>query len=307
MKVLITGGAGFIGQHLVQYLLNQTHCELVVIDNLSSVNSKHPFHDPEVFAKWNNRLCFQYNSIVNIDLDYIFDTHKFDAIIHLAAFTSVPLSVQEPYQCHLNNVDGFVNILEKARKYGVKRFIYASSSAVLDTIQSPYALSKKINEQYGELYYQLYGIECIGLRFFNVFGRGQKPDGDYASVIPKFIQQMISGNQPTIYGDGNQTRDFIHVDDVVYACHQALFTQNSLLFGRTHNIGTGKSFSINQVFKIIRTHLNSNLTPIHQPPRAGDIFHSVAEIDDAKRFSLIRDHKNKFEKQITELVEINLN
>lgn len=287
MKILVTGGAGFIGSHICHRLLDLGHT-IICIDNLSSGtvnNIQHLFHHPNF-------------SFVHTDVLELTDGSaelNVDAICHQAATGSVPKSIINPELYHKNNVDMFYHILELARIKGIKRFIYASSSSVygdntslhkeesnIGNALSPYAATKQIDELYARVYAQCYGLETIGLRYFNVFGPRQNPYGDYAAVIPKFIVQLQNNEVPIINGDGSYSRDFTYVDNAVSANVLALTTSNETCFGQAFNIGAGASTSINELYDSICNLLESNIHAMHGPTRVGDIPKSLASIDKAQ-------------------------
>ncbi len=291
MKILITGGSGFIGSHLVEYLLTHTALNIIILDKTSSTYN-HP------------RVMIYKEDITNPDLDYIF-ANGITFICHLAAYVSVSGSIEEPLLCYKTNVEGFINILEYARKYHIKRVIYASSSAVYGNgegkLLSPYAMSKLINEQYAKLYTDLYGVKCVGLRYFNVYGPKQNPFREYASVIPKFIEKLKNDISPIIYGDGNQKRDFVSVDDVVYANYRALFISEEDIIGRVFNIGNGKSYSINEICVMIKTMMNKiHIDVKYLPARQGDIINSIADIEESRKMGLI--NNSKLEIKLREMI-----
>lgn len=287
---LVTGGAGFIGSHITEYLVNNNAKKVIVIDNLSTgflnniehLSGKHNFE-------------FYLGDITNIaDCERVV-TNDVDVICHQAALGSIPRSIENPLGTHNPNVNGFLNLLETARKQGVKRFIYASSSSVYgDDLHlpknenfigkplSPYALTKYIDELYAYIYSKLYNMECIGLRYFNVFGPRQNPNGPYAAVIPKFIEIMLNGDNPTINGDGSFSRDFTFVENVVNANINAMTTNNINCFGENFNIGTGTTTSILELHKLINTYLETTSEPLFGNVRVGDVPHSLADINKAK-------------------------
>jgi UDP-N-acetylglucosamine 4-epimerase len=222
-------------------------------------------------------------------------TKNIDAICHQAATGSVPRSINDPFFYHKNNVDGFFNLLIAAKENGCRRFVYASSSSVYGdneslpkieektgNVLSPYAATKKINEIYANVFHKCYGIEIIGLRYFNVFGEKQNPNGEYAAVIPKFINFVKNGESPKIFGDGSFSRDFTYVKNVIHANYLALTTTNSECFGEIFNIGAGGRITINEIFYKICKIMGANITPNYQPNRKGDIPHSNASIEKAQ-------------------------
>lgn len=254
MAYLVTGGAGFIGSHLVERLLSEG-AKVVVVDDLSSGKEENLPKSPNLHL---------HVKSINDDLSEIFEKHKIDAVFHLAAIPKVQFSIQNPEETHDVNVNGTLNILDLCRRFGVKRFVLSSSAAVYGTSEklpnkesdppsplSPYALHKLIGEQYCKLFNLLYGMETVCLRYFNVYGPRQNPAGDYATLIPKFISMISKGIAPTINGDGEQTRDFVSVFDVVEANILAAKTANKDCFGQVFNVGTGKQTTVNEVGKII--------------------------------------------------------
>jgi UDP-N-acetylglucosamine/UDP-N-acetylgalactosamine 4-epimerase len=286
---LVTGGAGFIGSNIVEYLVQHRAGLIRILDNLSEGKRENiqPFlalpnvefiqgdiTDPETC----NQAC-----------------EGIELISHQAALGSVPRSIATPLVTNAANVTGFLNMLDAARKAGVKRFVYASSSSVygdsaeLPKVEtrignplSPYALSKSINEQYARVFQNLYGIETIGLRYFNVFGPRQKPDGPYAAVIPLFIDSLLKGVSPTINGDGSQSRDFTFVASAVNANIRAMVEAASDATGRAYNIAHGSRKTIIELFQILAESIGSDLQPNHGPDRSGDVKHSHADIDSAR-------------------------
>jgi UDP-N-acetylglucosamine 4-epimerase len=291
MHLLITGGCGFIGSNIAEHFLENNLSEsITIIDNLSSGFIKNIQH---LLDKYKN-LTFIKGDIQDIEFCRNL-TKNIDAICHQAATGSVPRSITNPYFYHQNNVDAFFNLLIAAKENGCKRFVYASSSSVYGdseslpkienntgNVLSPYAATKKINEIYANVFYKCYGIEIIGLRYFNVFGEKQNPNGEYAAVIPKFIDLIKNGESPIIYGDGTFSRDFTYVKNVVRANYLALTTDNTECFGEIFNIGAGGRITINEIFFKICEILGKNITPNYQPNRKGDIPHSNASINKAQ-------------------------
>ena len=288
-NILITGGAGFIGSHICQYLLNNNVKFIRVLDNLSTGNKNNiqPFLD-----KFDN-LEFMWGDISNIDTCRK-ACKDIDIICHQAALGSVPRSVSDPLSSHNSNINGTFNLLLAAKENGIKRFVYASSSSVygeskelpkvediIGNVLSPYALNKKVAELYADIFTKCYDMECIGLRYFNVFGPRQDPNGAYAAVIPKFIKLVKEGKSPTINGDGNFSRDFTYVDNVVVANILAMTTVNKECFGEVFNIGAGGRVTILELFNIIKKSMKSDIKPIFGNKRIGDIPHSNADISKA--------------------------
>lgn len=289
MKILLTGGAGFIGSHICDYLLLNNH-HVRVLDNLITGNKKNIEHHLN-----NPHFEFMYGDISNLE-----NVRKacvgIDAICHQAAIGSVPRSVDDPLTTHNANINGFLNILLVAREKNIKRIVYASSSAVYGDEQnlpkvenkigkplSPYAITKYVDELYGKIFTDLYEMECIGMRYFNVFGPRQDPNGAYAAVIPKFITNLKRNIAPTINGDGSYSRDFTFVRNVVEANYLALTTNNNECFGEIFNIGAGGKITILEMYNSIKNILKSDIEPIFGKNRLGDIPHSNANIDKAKR------------------------
>jgi UDP-N-acetylglucosamine 4-epimerase len=292
MKLLITGGCGFIGSNIAEYFLENNLFEsITIIDNLSSGFIK---NIQNLLEKYSN-LEFIEADIQNIEVCRNI-TKNIDAICHQAATGSVPRSINDPLFYHKNNVDGFFNLLIAAKENGCRRFVYASSSSVYGDseslpkieqntgdVLSPYAATKKINEIYSNVFHKCYGMEIIGLRYFNVFGEKQNPNGEYAAVIPKFINSVKNRESPTIFGDGSFSRDFTYVRNVVRANYLALTTTNSECFGEIFNIGAGGRVTINEIFYKICGIMGANIAPNYQPNRKGDIPHSNASIKKAER------------------------
>lgn len=290
MRVLVTGGAGFIGSHLVDALLERGVGLVRVLDDFSNgqlANLNQHLGNP--------RLEILEGSITDTDTceqAYSGITH----LSHQAALGSVPRSLQEPERFMAVNVVGFGNVLEAGRKAGIRRVVYASSSSVygddtsLPKVEeragkplSPYALTKQINEQQAELWNRLYGLETIGLRYFNVFGPRQRPNGPYAAVIPRLLAAARTHQSPTLFGNGEQTRDFTFVGNVVQANLLALTTTNLAAIGQVFNVATGEQISLNQVWVTIQQLTGCTLPPTYAPERPGDIRHSLADIGKARK------------------------
>lgn len=287
--ILITGGAGFIGSNIVEKLLEYDNIKIRILDNLSTGNKK----NIECFLS-TPKVEFIYGDITNLETCRK-AVKTIDLICHQAALGSVPRSVDDPLSSHLSNVNGFLNILISAKEEGIKRIVYASSSSVYGDnpilpkiedktgdVLSPYAATKVIDEIYAGVFTKCYNMECIGLRYFNIFGPRQDPNGPYAAVIPKFINLMKDDKQPTINGDGTFSRDFTYVDNAVQANILALHTENKECFGEAFNIGCGGQYSLNELVESINKTLNKEIKPIYGPNRPGDIPHSNADISKAK-------------------------
>lgn len=279
MKIVITGGAGFIGSHFAEHFSDNGD-EVHIIDNLRSGYKKNIE---------NLNVIFHEGSITDFNLvDAVLE--KADAVINLAALVSVPESLQKPYETVEINVNGVLNILEAARKHGVKKIIHASSAAVYGDNpeqpkrvtmkpepKTPYAITKLDGEYYLRMYASEYGMNANSLRFFNVYGPRQDPKSQYAAAIPIFIHNAVNGKDITIFGDGEQTRDFVYVKDVVRAGVSAIGFQGK---GETFNVATGKSVSINEIAKTIIEITGSKSKIIYADERPGDIKHSSASIDE---------------------------
>jgi UDP-N-acetylglucosamine 4-epimerase len=288
-RILITGGAGFIGSNIIDYLVVNGYKHITVLDNLETGNIKNI--QAHIDAK---KIQFIQGSISDYDT-CLAATQNQDIILHQAALGSVPRSIINPLATHQTNVTGFINMLEAARTNKVNRIVYASSSSVYgDDLNmpkkeeivgnplSPYAVSKKTNELYANVFASTYQMEIIGLRYFNVFGPKQNPVGPYAAVIPIFIDKLLNNNAPTIFGDGNNTRDFTYVENVIQANLLAAFTQDKSAINQVYNIAYGATTSLNKLFELIATDLNSNVKVIYGDKRKGEIKDSFASIDKAK-------------------------
>jgi UDP-N-acetylglucosamine 4-epimerase len=293
-SVLITGGAGFIGSNLCNRLLEQNN-KIVCLDNLSTGNERNilPFLGHKNFRFIKGDIC-----AVETCREA---THGVDIILHQAALGSVPRSVQFPIATHTNNATGTLNILDAARLNGVKRVVYASSSSVYGDAPelpkteentglplSPYAASKAVGEMYAKVFGQLYDIETIGLRYFNVFGSNQDPEGAYAAAIPRFIKAMVYGAPVTVHGDGQQSRDFTYIENVIQANQLAAVTENPDALNQAYNIAYGEQYSIEYLIGELEELLRElspelpkvKITAI--PERPGDIKHSLADITKAR-------------------------
>ena len=272
MNCLVTGGAGFIGSHLVDRLLQLGH-RVTVLDNLSYGNLFNLIHHHS-----NQNLTIAKRSICD-NLESFFAANKFDMVFHLAALLRVQHSIEFPEENHQVNVNGTFNLLNMCRKYNVKKFIFSSSCATYrdqedsllnecmdENPMSPYAVQKLIGEKYCKLFNRLYNMEIICLRYFNVYGPRQNPKGGYAALIPLFTTKILNDERPTINGDGNQTRDFVFVGDVVNANICAMQAEDPDCFGEVFNVGTGINTSVNEVTQKILELINKNIEPINGPP-----------------------------------------
>lgn len=302
LSFLVTGGAGFIGSHISEYLLKAGAKRVRVLDNLSTGslnNIKHLTHY--------NNFEFICNTITkyNVCLDVC---TGIDIICHQAASGSVPKSLLDPTGYHETNVSGFLNILNAGREKGIKRVVYASSSSVygddesftktenqIGKTLSPYALTKYMDELYGEFFTRVYGMECIGLRYFNVFGPRQNPNGDYAAVIPKFTALLKNNQIPTIYGDGLQSRDFTFVENVVNANFISMTTNNDKCYGHAFNIGFGGSMTVLDLLNNICKILDVNIEPHFVERRSCDILHSLADVSKANNLLGWKPHMSLME------------
>ena len=294
-KTVVTGGAGFIGSNLCEELLESSH-EVVCLDNFSTgkfENIRHLCDYP------NFRLIV--GDIRNLD-DCRRATEGADYVFHEAALGSVPRSIKDPITSNEVNVSGFLNLLIAARDDGVKRVIYAASSSVYGDSEalpkteeiigrplSPYAVTKYVNELYADVFAKTYGIECIGLRYFNVFGKRQDPNGAYAAVIPLFTKQLIRHESPVINGDGNYSRDFTYIKNAIQMNLLAMETRNPQAVNTVYNTAFGEQTSLNRLAAYLKEYLSEYDPEIadveikHGPARSGDIPHSLASIDKAKR------------------------
>ena len=310
-RILVTGGAGFIGSNLVEYLLNEN--QVICLDNLSTGFYK----NIQEFVK-NPKFIFIEGDICDLATCRK-AVNGCDFVFHEAALGSVPRSISEPIKTNASNIDGFLNMLVAARDEKVKRFIYAASSStygdskVLPKVEhqigrplSPYAITKYVNELYANVFTQLYGLESIGLRYFNVFGKRQSPEGAYAAVIPLWVKILLNHKQPVINGDGTYSRDFTYIDNVIQANELAAITSWQTILERSQmyrtelqlenapdqifNIAFGGNTTLTSLFMALRDNLAkfdpvvSQIEPIYGPAREGDIPHSLASV---KKASLI--------------------
>lgn len=295
-KILVTGGAGFIGSNLCEALLGNGG-QVVCLDNFATGHIENLLPLIQRYPK-------TFKLIVG-DIRNLEDCRKavegVEYILHEAALGSVPRSIKDPITTNATNISGFLNMLVAARDVGVKRFIYAASSStygdsknlpkVEDTIGkplSPYAITKYVNELYADIFARTYGIETIGLRYFNVFGRRQDPHGAYAAVIPLFVKKFMNHESPVINGDGDYSRDFTYIDNVIQMNMLALSTENPKALNQIYNTAYGERTTLNQLVEYLKEYL-SKLDPaigeveiLHGPNRAGDIPHSLASIDKAR-------------------------
>jgi UDP-N-acetylglucosamine/UDP-N-acetylgalactosamine 4-epimerase len=286
---LVTGGAGFIGSNIVEYLLKHGAAKVAVLDNLSNGFYKNiePFIQHPSFV-------FVQGDIRNVD-DCQKACEGIDYVSHQAALGSVPRSINDPITTNDVNISGFLNMLVAVRDKGVKRMVYAASSStygdspslpkkeeIIGKPLSPYAVTKYVNELYAHVFALNYNVHTIGLRYFNVFGPKQDPNGAYAAVIPLFIQALLDNASPYINGDGKQTRDFTFVDNAVQANIRAMLTHNEEAVNTVYNVAVGDRTSVADMFEILRSIEQKNIQPIYRDARAGDVRDSLADISKAQ-------------------------
>lgn len=305
---LVTGGAGFIGSNLCEAILNMGY-QVRCLDNLSTGKQE----NVDLFIN-NHNYTFIKGDIT--DLDTCMNACEgVTYVLNQAAWGSVPRSIEMPLYYEEVNIRGTLNMMEAARKKGVKKFVYASSSSVYGdhpvlpkvegqegNLLSPYALTKRVDEEYGKLYYKLYGLDTYGMRYFNVFGRRQDPEGVYAAVIPKFIKQLLNNEAPTINGDGKQSRDFTYIENVIEANLKACKASHEAA-GQAFNIAYGgREYLIDIYYHLAKALGKEEIAPKFGPDRAGDIKHSNADIGKAKRL-LGYEAEWSFEEGIQEAIE----
>jgi UDP-N-acetylglucosamine 4-epimerase len=292
--ILITGGAGFIGSNLCEYFLSKNY-KVICLDNFATGH----LHNIKSFINSEN-FCLIEGDIRNLETCHQ-AVQGVDYVLHQAALGSVPRSINDPITTNDVNVSGFLNMLVAARDANVKRFVYAASSStygdsvglpkveeVIGKPLSPYAITKYVNELYAEIFSKTYGLETIGLRYFNVFGRKQDPNGAYAAVIPKFVMQLMQHESPRINGDGNYSRDFTYIDNVIQMNELAMTTENPEAVNTVYNTAYGDRNTLNDLIgylKIFLAEYDPKIADVaieYGPNRAGDIPHSLASIDKAK-------------------------
>ncbi len=293
-SILITGGAGFIGSNLTEYFLQKNY-RIICLDNFSTGHYKNIIS----FIENPNYLLVEGD--IRNSKDCLKAVQGVDYILHQAALGSVPRSINDPVTTNDVNVSGFLNMLVAAKDANVKRFVYAASSStygdsaslpkvedVIGKPLSPYAITKYVNELYAEIFSRTYGLETIGLRYFNVFGRKQDPNGAYAAVIPKFVMQFMNYESPIINGDGNYSRDFTYIDNVIQMNELAMLTDNSDALNTVYNTAFGDRTTLTQLVQLLRdnlAHLDPKIAEVEVkfgPNRVGDIPHSLASIEKAK-------------------------
>lgn len=292
--VLITGGAGFIGSNLTEYFLSKAY-KVTCLDNFATGHR----HNIQPF------LANPNYTLIEGDIRDLAVCHRavegVDYILHQAALGSVPRSINDPITSNEVNVSGFLNMLVAARDAKVKRFVYAASSStygdsenlpkvenIIGKPLSPYAITKYVNELYADIFSKTYGLSCIGLRYFNVFGRRQDPNGAYAAVIPLFVKQFMNHESPKINGTGDYSRDFTYIDNVIQMNERAMLTENEEATNTVYNTAVGDRTTLNDLVKYLREYLSefdtdiAKVEAIHGPNRVGDIPHSLASIEKAK-------------------------
>ena len=294
-KIVVTGGAGFIGSNLCEYFLSKGN-QVVCLDNFATghrYNIEHLLLNPNFL-------------LIEGDIRNLSDCNKAvqgaDYVLHQAALGSVPRSINDPITSNDVNVSGFLNMLVAARDANVKRFVFAASSStygdskalpkveeIIGKPLSPYAITKYVNELYAEIFSNTYGLETIGLRYFNVFGRKQDPNGAYAAVIPKFVMQLMAHESPIINGDGSFSRDFTYIDNVIQMNELALFSDNKEATNTVYNTAFGEQTTLNEMVTLLKQYLSeydskiADIPVIYGTNRAGDIPHSLASIEKAKK------------------------
>ncbi len=313
-KILITGGAGFIGSNLCEYFLSKEY-QVVCLDNFST---GHRYNIEKLLSNINFTL-------IEADIRNLSDcqkaVHGVDYVLHQAALGSVPRSIHDPITTNDVNVSGFLNMLIASRDAKVKRFIYAASSSTYGDSEalpkvevtigkplSPYAITKYVNELYADIFSTTYGLETIGLRYFNVYGKNQDPNGAYAAVIPKFVMQLMKKESPIINGDGNFSRDFTYIDNVIQINELAITTTNKQAVNTVYNTAFGESTTLNEMVSYLKEFLShfdnsiKDIEVIHGPNRVGDIPHSLASIKKAKEL-LNYNPKYSFKEGLKEAVK----
>lgn len=297
MKVLVTGGAGFIGSNLCEYLLVHDY-QVVCLDNFATGKVENIL---PLLNQYPNTFKLVVGDIRNLE-DCQKAVEGVDYVLHEAALGSVPRSIKDPATTNAVNISGFLNMLIAARDAKVKRFMYAASSStygdskslpkvedVIGRPLSPYAITKYVNELYADVFARTYGMECIGLRYFNVFGRRQDPFGAYAAVIPLFVKKLMAHESPVINGDGEYSRDFTYIDNVIQMNMLAMTTTNPEAVNQVYNTAYGERTTLNQLVGYLKEYLSefdseiAKVEVLHGPNRVGDIPHSLACIDKAKK------------------------
>lgn len=301
---LVTGGAGFIGCNLVKTLLEKNE-QVRVLDNFST-------------GRRENLIPYQKDiELIEGDIRSYHTTIKamkgVDYVLHQAALPSVPRSIYDPITSNEVNINGTLNLLHAAVEAGVKRFVYASSSSVYGDSpvspkheeltpnpKSPYAVTKLAGEHYCKVFHQIYGLETVSLRYFNVFGPRQNPNSQYSAVIPKFLKLMLNNQSPVIYGDGTQSRDFTYVENNIQANLLACTAPN--VAGKVYNIACGTNFTLLELVQALNEITGKNIVPLHAEKRSGDVMHSLADIQKAEK-ELNYQVKTSFKEGLKLLVE----
>ena len=313
-KILITGGAGFIGSNLCDYFIKKGYY-VTCLDNFATGHR----HNIEYLLS-DEKFDLIEGDIRDLET-CLKATKDKDFVLHQAALGSVPRSIQDPITSNEVNVSGFLNMLVASRDNGVKRFVYAASSStygdsealpkveeVIGKPLSPYAITKYVNELYADVFSKTYGLETIGLRYFNVFGRRQDPNGAYAAVIPKFVMQLMRHESPVINGDGTYSRDFTYIDNVIQMNELAMTTQNKEALNSVYNTAFGDRVTLNEMVNLLKENLSkhdasiSEVSIVYGANRVGDIPHSLASIEKAKRL-LNYNPKYSFSLGLEEAVE----
>lgn len=295
--ILVTGGAGFIGSNLTEALLERNH-SVTVLDNFATGHIENLL---PLIEKYGSRLKLIVGDIRNLD-DCRKAVEGCEYVFHEAALGSVPRSIKDPITTNEVNIGGFLNMLVASRDAGVRRFIFAASSStygdsaslpkvedIIGRPLSPYAITKYVDELYADVFARTYGVEYIGLRYFNVFGRRQDPNGAYAAVIPLFVKKLLNHEQPVINGDGEYSRDFTYIDNVIEMNIRAMSTNNPEAVNQIYNTAFGERTTLNQLTGYLREFLSredpaiASIEPLHGPNRLGDIPHSLASIEKAQR------------------------
>lgn len=298
-KIVVTGGLGFIGSHITEGLIEDN--DVTIIDDMSTGK-------PENIQHLNKeKIEIIKGDITKLDLKSIFNDK--DYVFHEAAMASVPQSVQDPEKCNRINITGTLKVLVAAKDTDVEKVVMASSSAVYGDSQnmplredapvkpmSPYAVTKATGELYCNNFTDLYGLQTAALRYFNVFGQRQDPNSQYAAAIPNFIDRILKGERPVIYGDGEQSRDFIYIKNVVDANIKVCESTKTGIF----NIGHGKKTTINELVKVINEVMETEVEPIYEDERVGDIKHSLADVSKAKSFGF--EPEDNFKEELKETV-----
>lgn len=299
-NIVVTGGLGFIGSHIVDELMISN--KVTIIDNLSSGKIEN-LKNPD-----NKNITLIQGDLNNLDLDEILKDK--DYVFHLAALASVPESVEKPVLSNSNNLDATLKLLTACKNNDIKKVVFSSSAAIYGENPniplretepympaSPYAVQKASSELYLKAFHESYGLNSVSLRYFNVFGPKQNLNSSYAAVIPNFISALLAGNQPIIYGDGEQTRDFIYVKDIVRA--NILSCESD--YNGVVNIASGKGLSVNELYSIIKEVLGSDIEPKYEEERLGDIKHSIADISNQSNINFKID-SSKFKDQLKETI-----